>query len=69
MLQRIMKLEGSKQLSKIEQHHVKGGNVNGYSCPTGLYIVPEDICNGGDHLHPQGHCLCCEVPWQKAPRN
>ncbi|WP_046758485.1 hypothetical protein [Kordia jejudonensis] len=64
MLKKIRNLQGTKHLSKKEQQKLKGGNVDGYTCPTGPYLVFGNGCNGNDHLHPQGHCLCCEAPWQ-----
>lgn len=65
MLKKIKKIEGSKRLSKKQQQNVNGGNFEGYTCPTGLYLTFE-ACDDGHYLHPQGHCICCSIRWVKA---
>ncbi|MEM6720100.1 MAG: hypothetical protein AAF611_12320 [Bacteroidota bacterium] len=67
MLKHIKNIEGATQLSKKEQQNFTGGQlfqVLGVYCPGGEILVFTETCpQSHPFMHPQGHCLCCAVPW------
>ncbi len=59
-MKNLLKL--GKALSSLEQQQVNGGGkrLTGQPICLNPYLTDGTECIDGYHMHPQGHCICCQ---------